>query len=162
MKQCKKCGEEKPLDGFYKVSKCGATDSSCKDCRKARVRQNRSEKLDYYRDYDRKRGNRHQPGYVNEYRKKYAIKSQAHNRVNRALVSGVLSKPDSCEQCGDRQSSLHAHHDDYTKQLDVRWLCPGCHHQWHAKHGEAKNAGADPLPFSRITAAKSTHLEHRV
>jgi hypothetical protein len=29
--------------------------------------------------------------------------------------------------------SLHAHHDDYSRPLDVVWLCPSCHRQHHVK-----------------------------
>src|SRR5690554_3263223 len=102
MKACHKCGEEKPLDGFYKSTTAkDGRDNTCKECRKAKVRENRLEKLDYYREYDRKRGNRHQPGYLKQYRRQNAIKSQAHNRVNRALMDGRLERPDGCEECGD-------------------------------------------------------------
>ena len=147
MKACKKCGEEKPLNEFYKAPRAKeGRDSSCKECRKAMVRANRKRKLDCYRDYDRKRGNRHQPGYVKRYRQQNAIKQQAHNRVNHALIDGRIQRPDNCEECGESRHGVHAHHDDYARQLDVRWLCPGCHHQWHAKHGEAKNADMAPLP----------------
>lgn len=154
MKACHKCGEEKPLDEFYKhpCAKDGR-DNACKECRKAKVRKNRRENLDYYREYDRKRGNRHGPGYMSEYRKKNAIKQQAHNRVNHALIDGRLKRPSSCEECSDSRPHLHAHHDDYLKQLDVRWLCPGCHHQWHAEHGEAANADHPPLPRGAFKAA---------
>lgn len=147
MKSCKKCGEEKPLDGFYKhpLNRDGR-DGTCKECCKARARRNRSKRLDYYREYDRKRGNRHAPGYLKGYRKNNAIKQQAHNRVNRAVIDGRIVKPTACEKCGEGERGLHAHHDDYLRQLEVRWLCPGCHHQWHAANGEAANSDAEPLP----------------
>lgn len=58
--------------------------------------------------------------------------------VNRAVRGGELVPPKSCEGCGDaaRQDRrggrwLHAHHDDYTKPLEVRWLCPPCHKAVH-------------------------------
>lgn len=46
-------------------------------------------------------------------------------------------KPQSCEVCGrletgrDGRRLVQAHHDDYNKPLDVRWLCVGHHSAWH-------------------------------
>lgn len=154
MKACRKCSEKKPLDAFYKTSKkSGRRDSVCKECRKSVVLAKRHANIEHFREYDRGRGNRANPGYVNSWRRKSKIKEQAHNRVNRAVASGRLAKPSGCEQCGDDLANIHAHHDDYAKQLDVRWLCPSCHQQWHAKHGEAENADLDPLPRGQLTDA---------
>lgn len=35
---------------------------------------------------------------------------------------------------------INAHHDDYSKPFNVRWLCPQHHREWH-KNNEAKNKG---------------------
>jgi len=66
----------------------------------------------------------------------------AHNLVETACSSGVLQRPSACEKCGsaagkmkDGRTNIHAHHDDYNKPLDVRWLCQKCHHDWH-KHNK--------------------------
>ena len=37
--------------------------------------------------------------------------------------------PEPCEVCGIPES--HAHHDDYSRPLDVRWLCEKHHKQLH-------------------------------
>jgi hypothetical protein len=129
--QCKKCKIEKLDVDFY------ANDKTCKDCRKDGVKRNRLEKIDYYREYDRARGNRQPDGYVSEYREQYPNKYKAHTMIGNAIKGGHLFKQ-PCEDCGS-EDSLHAHHDDYLKPLNVRWLCAAHHRQWHVANGEAAN-----------------------
>jgi ribosomal protein S27AE len=50
----------------------------------------------------------------------------AYRTVERALKTGKLIKLDECERCGS-EGSLEAHHEDYSKPLDVEWLCTKCH-----------------------------------
>lgn len=58
-------------------------------------------------------------------RKRSPEKIRARQQCRRAVRSGkLLQLP--CEVCGDEKS--FGHHDDYSKPLDVRWLC-GFHHQ---------------------------------
>lgn len=59
---------------------------------------------------------------------------RARGAVNRALQSGKLIKPSSCERCNKRTSRLEAHHWDYREELDVRWLCSPCHSIVHPHH----------------------------
>ncbi len=56
------------------------------------------------------------------------LRNRAHHAVQEALYKGVL-KRQPCEVCGDAIGVTHAHHEDYTKPLDVLWLC-NQHHQW--------------------------------
>lgn len=69
------------------------------------------------------------------------LQSEAHAAVALALNDGLMvRKP--CEECGHEPSvnqrgkrwvwTVMAHHDDYEKPLDVRWLCKKCHHRYHA------------------------------
>lgn len=39
----------------------------------------------------------------------------------------IVAKP--CEACGAEQAEMH--HEDYSKPLDVRWLCKTCHMAEH-------------------------------
>jgi hypothetical protein len=61
------------------------------------------------------------------------IMSRAHAAVAAAIRRGQMVRQ-PCEVCG-RADHVHAHHDDYEKKLDVRWLCPP-HHL--AAHGMDK------------------------
>jgi hypothetical protein len=54
------------------------------------------------------------------------IKKRAYWKVKQAILSGKLSRK-PCVVCGETKSQ--AHHDDYTKPLDVEWLCAGCHNR---------------------------------
>lgn len=138
MKKCFKCGNVKPLSCFYKHPRMSDGHvNKCKDCNKKDVRENRAKKIDYYRKYDKERSYRPNPEYLNWYRKTYPKKYAAHNAVNNAIRDGYLF-PVPCEQCGNEEN-VHAHHDDYLRQLDVRWLCPPCHRKWHDENGEGKN-----------------------
>lgn len=56
------------------------------------------------------------------------------------IDSFYVSRPRKCKACvrcnvrKNRNSN-----DDYSKPLDVRFLCTFHHSEWHKKHGEAKN-----------------------
>lgn len=56
-----------------------------------------------------------------------AIKRACHVIVGNAIRDGKLIKK-PCEVCGAEE--VHAHHDDYSQPLRVRWLCPK-HHKLH-------------------------------
>lgn len=138
MKTCFKCHEKKPRDEFYKHPQMAdGRVNKCKECNKRDVRENRKRKVDYYRKYDRERGNRQTSDYLPWYRSSYPRKYAAHIAVRNALKAGLII-PQPCETCG-RSENLHAHHDDYARQLDIRWLCAACHKDWHVKNGEGKN-----------------------
>lgn len=138
IKTCFKCGETKPLSDFYKhPMMADGHVNKCKECNKRDVTDNRKGKIDYYRDYDRERGSRKTLEDTQKYRSENPKKYKAHSAVNYALRSGKLVKQ-PCEIC-DRIDT-HAHHCDYNKPLEVMWLCPVHHVEWHQKHGEALNA----------------------
>jgi hypothetical protein len=56
------------------------------------------------------------------------VKIAAHVAVNNAVRAGKLAKQ-PCVVCGETQ--VHAHHHDYSKPLDVEWLCPLHHRRLH-------------------------------
>lgn len=64
----------------------------------------------------------------------FALKKRARDLVNRMLKAGhLVSKP--CEVCG--KTKVDAHHDDYSRALEVRWLCR-LHHMQHHKQIESE------------------------
>lgn len=59
-----------------------------------------------------------------------------HHRQNkvkvhaRYLARRNLKAPEMCEKC-EEFKALDAHHDDYSKPLEVQWLCRQCHANVH-------------------------------
>jgi len=56
-------------------------------------------------------------------------KTLAQLKARRAIASGELVK-EPCIFCGD--VNVHGHHEDYTKPLEVTWLCKSHHQQVHS------------------------------
>ena len=54
-------------------------------------------------------------------------KKAAGDRLHCAVKVGKISKPDNCSQCGDNVRQIDGHHRDYSKPLEVEWLCTKCH-----------------------------------
>ena len=50
----------------------------------------------------------------------------------KAVYNGRLPRPAVCSQCGGPRPQ--AHHADYSKPLDVLWLCLKCHRRTHRRH----------------------------
>jgi len=64
----------------------------------------------------------------------FMVKKLARNTLNKYVSIGKVDKL-PCEVCGIEKTE--AHHDDYTKPLDVRWLCRK-HHVEHHKNEKIK------------------------
>jgi hypothetical protein len=62
------------------------------------------------------------------HQKLHPEKQRARKKVQMALKNGDLLK-DNCEICDSIRSE--AHHDDYNKPLDIRWLCKKHHTMRH-------------------------------
>jgi hypothetical protein len=134
MKVCVQCGAEKPLTEFYKHKQMSdGYLNKCKSCKKEYQKEHRLENVEYYRSYDKQRQkNRDRQKAIQasslRWRKRNPDKYKAQTAVGNAVRDGKLVK-EPCQVCGDQ--SVHAHHEDYTKPLDVVWLCPKHHSEKH-------------------------------
>ena len=149
-KSCRSCGQTKSSAEFYAHPKTAdGFMADCKECHKQKVQSNRAQHLERYREYDRERAML--PHRV-EARERYAStkdglartraaqaawilrnkdRRAAHTLFGNAIKSGrIVRQP--CEVCGSK-NRIHGHHDDYGRQLDVRWLCPKHHTEHHKK-----------------------------
>jgi hypothetical protein len=150
VKTCYKCGQKKPLQDFYKHAQMAdGYLNKCKDCTKKDVRQNRSKRNDYYREFDRKRnslphrvlnnkeywesekGKEVKRKIAKKYKSLNPKKIFAINKLNNAVRDKKINKPEICSICGIYNKIIHGHHEDYLKPLDVVWVCPKCHKNIH-------------------------------
>jgi len=141
MKLCNTCETEKDESLFHKrkASSDGLA-ARCKTCQKV---YDKARAKDPQRELARRIYAQSEEGRLKsnkakaEYRKRNPKKTAAHSKVARALRSGDISKM-PCEKCGGL--NVHAHHDDYSIPLNIRWLCDNHHNEWHKKNGEGLNA----------------------
>jgi hypothetical protein len=147
-KVCFKCEKLKPISELYKHPQMGdGYLNKCKECNKKDVSKNYYNRRDQYVEYERKRAKlphrrkaaaEYQSSHpevkyrcMQRYRKKYPEKYRAHYLTKNAIRDGRLIKQ-PCELC-ECEYDIEAHHYDYSKPLDVQWLCRACHLTVHGK-----------------------------
>lgn len=129
MKRCSTCHRAKSIDAFY------ARTNKCKSCTKKAVRANYRRNREHYIAYDRARELRpERKAWKSEAQKRYIAKNPGKRRAriklgNAVRVGRVVRMP--CFECGSIKAQ--AHHVDYRKPLDVRWMCRACHLHQHGK-----------------------------
>ena len=144
-KRCFDCGLIKSADNFYIVG--GKRKGPCKECHKSRTHQwaasnpekrranwrrsaegrrelHNEECREYYQ-----RDKARRMAAMQDYWARNPEKRAARHAVAYAIQTGRLRK-EPCARCGSTLR-LHAHHHDYSKPLEVTWLCSLCHGKEH-------------------------------
>ena len=149
-KTCFKCGQVKGLNSFYKHKKMKDGHlGKCIDCAKKDVNEYRVANLELVRGRDRVRGlsperkarvKKNAQKYNDRNRNKinaakYPEKRRARGVVAKGLVGGKI-KREPCAKCG-ATDHVHAHHEDYSRPLDIVWLCTAHHGERHREINEA-------------------------
>jgi len=65
-----------------------------------------------------------------DYNARFPEKRIAINKANQAVIYRRLKIEKQCQKC-KKITKLQKHHSDYSKPLQVDWLCPSCHKQLH-------------------------------
>jgi hypothetical protein len=146
MKYCRWCERDKPLADFYPHPEMADGHlNKCMACVK-RYAQDRRLTSDRPREIDNRR---YHEGTKRAYmfarartHPKPAIVSSAQSKVANALRTGKLTRPIQCEFCEAAPVFTEAAHHDYTKPLDVIWLCRRCHRRWDSRDPKAARAAS--------------------
>lgn len=135
-KKCMKCGELKPLSDFYRhpMMKDGHL-NKCKECAKRDVRSNYQKNREYYLAYEKteKRAEsrrKRSKEALRKFRVNNPLKDKAHRVLNYHIRAGNIERPNMCSKCG-KECVPDGHHENYSKPLEVVWLCRQCHIEHH-------------------------------
>lgn len=150
-KRCFKCLCVKPLAEFYKHAAMGDGHlNKCKDCTKKDVTEHRLANLDRVRAYDKTRASMaHRVAARKEYAQtpagrqshkkslkasalRYPERTSARYALSNAIRDGKVTPWPVCAVPECDHTKPEAHHPDYSKPLDVVWLCPSHHKAAHA------------------------------
>jgi hypothetical protein len=134
-KVCFKCGETKPIEEYYKHPRMADGHlGKCIECTRKDVAEYQRGKgheriCALKKAYAKTEGRKAQ---MAQFQRKYYQQNPDRWRAKIALQwarrRGLLVPPDSCPACGGG-GRLHAHHNDYSKPLEVEWLCEHCHRE---------------------------------
>ena len=135
MKQCRACGEMKTIDEFYK--RPDTADRHFFECKPCLLLERRSRRRvsDVQQELDRKHNaDPRQKERARAKARRYALEHperiRAYGKLQRGVVSLRVARPSSCPICGST-SRIVGHHADYSKPLDVTWMCSRCHARMH-------------------------------
>jgi hypothetical protein len=86
--------------------------------------------------------------------------SEAYITAIRCAIRDKVLTRMPCEICGITgrksmsngvlSSIVHAHHDDYNKPLEVRWLCKAHHKKWHSYRRPIRSPELEGLIGTRV------------
>jgi len=151
MKKCSKCGKEKLMSEFHKDKSysCGIK-ARCKKCVNADAKDyaDRNPELKkarscvYYENNKKKINKR-----ASEYRRtavgrkvksvsnkkrldRFPKQARANRLINLEIKNGRVARPNTCSICSKKRKT-QAHHCDYSKPLEVAFMCTYCHASWH-------------------------------
>lgn len=136
----------------------------------ARLRQRYIDNLDLSRAQGRERQKRYmqtEKGKLKHieaqkiYEQENPEKIKARSKLQKAISSGKIIRKTNCEICFI-DCKPHGHHEDYSKPLEVIWMCSKCHlyhhqnYRFHAKRASEETSKEDAVLRSLEETQRST------
>ena len=137
LNKCKECNKKDSNDRF--IEKLQDPEWVIKERKRQRIKESKRRKL----------------GLVKKYKHKKDCRKPANLILTSALKSGKI-KSLPCEICGKEKTQ--GHHEDYSKALDVVWLCVRHHNDRHIHLRDCKTLNREPLDIKEfINQIKTTN-----
>ena len=137
---CSNCLIEQPISNFplNRVGRPGRR-KRCKSCVAADMRLSNAIKSMLTKSPRKQNLSKpyHSPA-KKEWRKNNQAQVAAVTAFNNAKQAGKIKVATACSVCGD-EGRLEGHHEDYSRPLDVIWLCRSCHLMRHGKSKKQKS-----------------------
>ena len=119
MKTCTKCGNIKSDSEFYSALKGkNGIMSWCKVCHLGMAKR-----------------------YVEKLNAERPFMRRAQNTLNNRIKAGKIQRPGHCSKC-NKECFPDGHHTNYSRPLDVVWLCKSCHKRIHVSIGSKTMSGS--------------------
>ena len=143
-KVCCRCRADKPLTLFWRDRyETLGRKQYCIECDTGRLKANRDQQL--LKSRERYAGTRERDLLRwRRYKQRADVRSAQYERLRgspktiarqllqRAVIAGTVKRPDRCQGCG-LDCKPDGHHHDYSRPLDVVWLCRTCHGLEHRR-----------------------------
>ena len=129
MTTCRVCKEDKQDSDYYVSDR-----TRCKSCALLYSKQ--------WQTAHKERKNEQNRRWRAKNSERYRTMTNAGNLIWRALQAGLLIRATECEKCHTSSGMIEAAHTDYTKPLEVLWLCRKCHRTWDSVESKTCNCVA--------------------
>jgi hypothetical protein len=102
------------------------------DIKNKEYREKNPEKIkEYYKRTKEKESYKKWRRSYEKARQRYkTVEQKARKLVHYAVKNGTIQRPENCSRC-QKECKPEGHHPDYSKPLDVVWLCKSCHVEEH-------------------------------
>ena len=149
-KICTKCGKSLSIDNFYFRNDNQKFRNACKICTCENVRTNYQknlpdilERMRIYHEKNKESVAKQKKEHyeknkdkiikrIRKYESENKEKVMAQKKIKYYKKRKYIIPPNECQLC-ERKGKTEAHHPDYSKPLDIIWVCKYCHNRIHHK-----------------------------
>jgi len=74
--------------------------------------------------------------------------------IAKRIIRQTNARPKHCANCGRAAGKIEAHHENYTRPLDVVFLCPSCHRRRHSIKAAGSLLSSDEKAYFQDTLSR--------